>query len=77
MSESLPAPAEVDAEIRALQLALGASELHGGLCGWLAGGGADRADWLAPVLADDTLPAPVAGSALDRQIGRASCRERV
>ena len=29
MSESLPAPAEVDAEIRALQLALGASELHG------------------------------------------------
>ena len=40
MSESLPAPAEVDAEIRALQLALGASELHGGLCGWLAGGGA-------------------------------------
>lgn len=66
MSESLPAPAEVDAEIRELQLALGASELHGGLCGWLAGGGADRADWLAPVLADDTLPTPVAGGALDR-----------
>ncbi len=66
MSESLPAPAEVDAEIRQLQLAASASELHGGLCGWLAGGGADRADWLAPVLADATLPAPASGGALDR-----------
>ena len=66
MSESLPSPSEVDAEVRQLQLAVGASELHGGLCGWLAGGGEHQAAWLAPVLADATLPAPVAGGALDR-----------
>lgn len=66
MSESLPSPSEVDAEIQQLQLATGASELHGGLCGWLAGGGDDRADWLGPVLADATLPTPAPGGALDR-----------
>ncbi|WP_337244122.1 UPF0149 family protein [Luteimonas sp. gir] len=66
VSEHLPSPAEIDAETGRLQLAIGASELHGSLCGWLAGGGASRPDWLAPVLADDALPAPVAGSALDR-----------
>lgn len=66
MSESLPSPAEVDAEIRQLQLATSESELHGGLCGWLAGGGDNRADWLAAVLVDPALPRPAAGGALDR-----------
>ncbi|WP_310151176.1 UPF0149 family protein [Luteimonas sp. 3794] len=42
------------------------SELHGGLSGWLAGGGDAGAAWLAPVLADPSLPAPAPGGALDR-----------
>jgi len=66
VSETLPSLAEIDAEIRHLQLAMPGSELHGGLAGWLAGGGDDAAGWLAPVLADPALPAPTAGSALDR-----------
>lgn len=66
MSETLPSLAEIDAEIRHLQLAIPGSELHGGLSGWLAGGGDNVAGWLAPVLADPDLPAPAAGSALDR-----------
>ena len=49
-------------------LGLGASpaELHGGLTGWLAGGGADLQAWPAKVLADDNMQTPEAGSALDR-----------
>ena len=66
VSETLPSLAEIDAEIRHLQLAIPGSELHGGLSGWLAGGGDNVAGWLAPVLADPDLPAPAAGSALDR-----------
>jgi len=31
------------------------SELHGALCGWLAGGGKDGPDWPSRVLADDGL----------------------
>ncbi|ATD68717.1 MULTISPECIES: UPF0149 family protein [Luteimonas] len=62
----MPSLAEIDAEIRHLQLAIPGSELHGGLSGWLAGGGENVAAWLAPVLADPDLPAPAAGSALDR-----------
>ena len=41
------------------------AELHGGLCGRLAGGGEDTAAWPARVLADPALPAPAPGSALD------------
>ncbi|MCD9006747.1 UPF0149 family protein [Luteimonas sp. XNQY3] len=62
----MPSLAEIDAEIRHLHLATPGSELHGGLSGWLAGGGDDIAGWLAPVLADTALPAPATGSALDR-----------
>ncbi len=62
----LPELAAVEADIRRLALGTTASELHGSLCGWLAGGGASGAGWLAPVLVDDTLPVPVAGSALDQ-----------
>lgn len=61
----LPAAAALDAEIRTLALSVTAWELHGGLCGWLAGGGAPNPDWLAQVLADPALPAVTAGSALD------------
>lgn len=63
---SLPDLSEVDAEIRRLALASSAPELHGGLCGWLAGGGAPVREWPAKVLVDDTLAAPAEGSPLDR-----------
>jgi len=66
LSESLPSPAEVDAAARALGLAVSSAELHGALCGWLAGGGGMTPDWLANVMADPALPAVAAGGALDR-----------
>jgi uncharacterized protein YgfB (UPF0149 family) len=62
----LPTAADIDAEAVRLGLATAPYELHGALCGWLAGGGSDAAGWLAPVLADGDLPAPAAGSPLDR-----------
>ncbi len=46
-------------------LATPPSELHGALCGWLAGGGENAPRWPARVLADDSLPAPAADSPLD------------
>lgn len=61
----LPELSAVEAEIARLSLATSASELHGALCGWLAGGGANVREWLARVLADDALPAPAANSPLD------------
>ncbi len=66
MSLSLPVFAEVDGAVRRLGLGVAPSELHGALCGWLAGGGIDASDWLAKVLVDDALPAPSPDSALDR-----------
>lgn len=62
----LPDIAAVDAASRQLGLATDASELHGALCGWLAGGGAADGTWLARALADDALPAPAPGSVLDQ-----------
>ena len=61
----LPTPEDIDEASRALQLGASVAELHGGLCGWLAGGGEDTAAWPARVLADPALPAPAPGSALD------------
>lgn len=61
----LPAPAHIEAETRRLGLATSAWELHGSLCGWLAGGGADDRGWLAAVFADPAVQAPEAGSPLD------------
>lgn len=54
----LPDVAAVQHESRQLDLASSAAELHGGLCGWLSGGGADSADWLARILADTAQVAP-------------------
>jgi len=65
---------EVDAEIVRLSLAVSAAELHGSLCGWLAGGGANDAAWPARVLADDAVPTPAPDSALDR-LRRASAAQ--
>ena len=62
MSESeLPTVAEIDAESVRLGLATSPYELHGALCGWLAGGGRDERGWLAPVFADRDLAAPAEG----------------
>ncbi|AKC86206.1 UPF0149 family protein [Pseudoxanthomonas suwonensis] len=62
----LPTADEVAEASRALELGATVPELHGSLCGWLAGGGEDTAAWLARVLADPAAPAPPSGSALDR-----------
>lgn len=67
----LPDIADVAAASRQLGLAMDAPELHGALCGWLAGGGAVGAGWLGRVLADDAMPDPAPESALD-QLRRAS-----
>jgi uncharacterized protein YgfB (UPF0149 family) len=61
----LPALSAVEAEIRRLALSMSPSELHGGLCGWLAGGGDAGPGWLGRVMADDALPAVPAQSPLD------------
>jgi uncharacterized protein YgfB (UPF0149 family) len=61
----LPAPTRIEAESRRLGLATSAWELHGALCGWLAGGGANDRGWLAAVFADASVPAPEPGSPLD------------
>lgn len=65
MSDDLPRWSSVDAEARALALSVAPSELHGALCGWMAGGGADTPDWLAQVLVDDQAPRVPEGGALD------------
>ncbi len=62
---SLPSPDQIRDASRALGVSVAPSELHGALCGWLAGGGADEAQWLGRVLADDALAAPEPGDALD------------
>jgi uncharacterized protein len=62
---ALPSLTEIEDAIRDSALGVGACELHGALCGWLAGGGTTER-WLPRVLADDDLPAPAPGGALDR-----------
>jgi len=71
VSPSLPSLSAVDDACRSLKLGIGASELHGALCGWLAGGGADGADWLGKLLVDDDQPPVADGGALD-QLRRAT-----
>ncbi len=66
VSASLPALKEVEHAVRQLGLAIEPSELHGALCGWLVGGGAQTPDWLAQVLADDAMSPVATDSALDR-----------
>lgn len=78
MSDELPSWSGVDAQARALKLSASPSELHGALCGWLAGGGSDGSDWLARVLADEQAPRPEAGSALQEMhaVSRAQFEDR-
>jgi len=62
----LPPMDDVAAEASRSGLAMDAPELHGAICGWLAGGGDPGAGWLARVMADDAIPAPAPGGALAR-----------
>ena len=57
---------EIALESQSAGLATDPSELHGGLCGWLAGGGRNAPDWIAAVMADESLPAEQTDSALAR-----------
>jgi len=58
VASTLPDFREVDDACRRLGLGVDASELHGSLCGWLAGGGADDAGWLRRVLLVDAVETP-------------------
>lgn len=53
----LPPFTDIEAAADRLQLGVDAAELHGALCGWLAGGGEPGPAWLGQVLADPSLPA--------------------
>ena len=66
MSETLPELQEVESAVRARGLGVGASELHGGLSGWVAGGGATGPDWLGRVLVDGEVGAVAEGDVFDR-----------
>lgn len=63
---TLPTPEDVDQAARGLGLGATPFELHGGLCGWLAGGGENVTDWPARVLADRAAATPAADSPLDQ-----------
>jgi uncharacterized protein YgfB (UPF0149 family) len=56
MPAEMPAASEIAAAARAARLATDVAELHGALCGWIAGGGGAGPDWLSRVLADPGLP---------------------
>lgn len=66
MSIPLPPSDQVASAARAHGIAVPPAELHGALCGWLAGGGAAGADWPARALADDALAPVPAGGPLAR-----------
>ena len=66
MSGSLPPLTDVEQACRQAALSIPAAELHGSLCGWLAGGGASGGNWLARVMVDDDVPVPAADSPLAR-----------
>lgn len=53
---SLPPFTDIEAAARGLQLGMDPAELHGALCGWLAGGGEPGPAWLRHVLVDAALP---------------------
>jgi len=57
-SPGLPEWAEILAECERLQLPVVPSELHGGLSGWLSGGGDDPTGWLQEVMLDPQLIPP-------------------
>lgn len=64
-SPPLPSHAELALQIQRDAIGVDASELHGVLCGYIAGGGRpDGTDWLAKLAVD--APSPGEGSALEQ-----------
>jgi len=61
---SLPNWSDLVSECQRLQLGMAPSELHGGLSGWLAGGGDDPSGWMQAVLVDAGAPTPAADDPL-------------
>ena len=78
MSDSLPRLTDVADALRQLELATEPAELHGAICGWIAGNGDTGAGWLGKVMADATLPEPARDTALDQllQVSRAQFENR-
>ena len=74
MSDSLPSLDDVQAAVARAGMGVDAAELHGSLCGWLAGGAALAADWPARVMADSALP-PVSGGGVLEQLGQATASQ--
>lgn len=74
----LPTWSAVAAESGQLALAATPAELHGALCGWLAGGGDAGPGWLGRVMVDDALPPPPAEGALEqlRSVSAAQLEDR-
>ena len=66
MTETLPPIRDVASACAVLGLGVSAAELHGSLCGWIAGGAVAGDAWLGDVLVDPGLPRPEADSALGR-----------
>ena len=73
-SQELPLLPDVAAEAAQLSLAMPVPELHGAICGWLAGGGATGPGWLARVMADDAQPAPPPGGALEQLLAASAAQ---
>jgi len=62
----LPGWTEILAECQRLQLGVAPSELHGGLSGWLAGGGDDPSGWVQAILANADAPTAAGNASLER-----------
>src|SRR5690606_5228762 len=63
-----------EAAVRQAGLGVDPAELHGSLCGWLAGGAPLAPDWAARVMADPALPPAGGDSALGR-LGEATAAQ--
>lgn len=73
-SLELPSLADVAAEAARLSLAMSPPELHGGVCGWLAGGGAAGPGWLARVMADDAQQPPSPDGAIEQLLAASAAQ---
>src|SRR5690606_10984163 len=74
MSDSLPALDEVATAVHQAGLGVDPGELHGSLCGWLAGGAPLAPDWPAQVMADPAL-APAADDSVLGRLGTTTARQ--